>query len=133
MKNSFFLVLIILIFGSKLFSQVKLTDLDLDKTYIIFTNDKSEFVGKIISFDQKEVLINTIKLGEISVPTYQIKEIREAKSEDISATGDILYDNIFATRYFITTNGLDIKKGDSYVLFNWYGPDIQFGVSDHWT
>ena len=133
MKNSIFLILIVLFLGPSLFSQVNLQDLDLDKTYIIYTHDGAEFVGKIISFDKKDVLINTTKLGEISVPAYQIKELKEATQGDISASGDIIMENIFATRYFITTNGLDIKKGDSYVLFNWYGPDIQFGVADNWT
>ena len=133
MKISIQLILIILFFGSSLFSQVNLKDLDLDKTYIIYTHDRAEFVGKIISFDKKEVLINTIKLGEISVPAYQIKEIKEANAEDVSASGDIIMENIFATRYFITTNGLDIKKGDSYVLVNWFGPDIQYGIADNWS
>jgi hypothetical protein len=133
MKNSIFLILIILFLGSNLIAQVNLKDLDLDKTYIIYTHDGAEFVGQVVSFDKKEVLINTIKLGEISVPAYQIKEIIEATQENINASGDIIMENIFATRYFITTNGLDIKKGDSYILFNWYGPDIQFGVADNWT
>jgi hypothetical protein len=133
MKNAIFLSLILLFSTVNVIAQVNLKDVDLNKTYIIYTHDGAEFVGKIISFDNKEVLINTIKLGEVSVPTYQLKEIKEAQVGDVTKAGEIIKDNIFATRYFITTNGLDIKRGDSYVLFNWFGPDIQFGVADNWT
>jgi hypothetical protein len=38
---------------------------------------------------------------------------------------------VFSTRYFITTNGLPIKKGETYALWSLLGPDFQFGVSDN--
>ncbi|MDO8899140.1 MAG: hypothetical protein Q7V19_15930, partial [Bacteroidales bacterium] len=38
---------------------------------------------------------------------------------------------VFATRYFITTNGLSIAKGENYIIWNLFGPDIQFGVGEN--
>jgi len=96
------------------------------KTYQITTNDGNEFFGTIISQDAKEVLIETKKMGQVSIPKYQIKEMKETTSDVESSPGER-----FASRYFITTNGLPIKKGDNYILWSWYGPDIQLSVTDH--
>jgi hypothetical protein len=133
MKKQLSLIAFLFSITFTLYSQenIKLTELDTNTVYIFETNDGAEISGKLISFDAKEVLVESISMGEIAIPKYQIRSIREANDGDISATGKVLKDNIFATRYFITTNGLPIKKGDSYVLLNWYGPDVQFGVADH--
>ena len=96
------------------------------KTYQITTSDGNEFFGTIISQDAKEVLIETKEIGQVSIPKYQITEIKEVEPGKENGTGQR-----FSTRYFITTNGLPIKKGENYIIWNLYGPDIQFGVTDH--
>lgn len=107
------------------------TDTSKVKTYVITTNDGGEFIGEIISQDAKEVLIQTKDKGQVSIPKYQVKEIREIKDGDINTGGVYIPDEVFSTRYFITTNGLPIKKGESYILWNLWGPDFQFGVADN--
>lgn len=135
MKKIITLGTILLLLVSSTYGQqnIKLTEVNKNKLYIFETNDGAEVSGKLISFDEKEVLIESISMGKISIPKYQLKSIREVNEGDISETGQVLKDNIFASRYFITTNGLPIKKGDSYVLFNWYGPDLQFGIADNFS
>jgi hypothetical protein len=96
------------------------------RTYQITTSDGNEFFGTIISQDSKEVLIETKNMGQVSIPKYQITEIKEMEPGKENGTGER-----FSTRYFITTNGLPIKKGENYIIWNLYGPDIQFGVTDH--
>ena len=105
------------------------TDTSKSETYIIVTNDGGEFLGKIISQDAKEVLIDTKDRGQISIPKYQIKLMRLVEEKDLDNNGNIKFDETFATRYFITTNGLPIEKGESYIQWNLYGPDFQFGVA----
>jgi hypothetical protein len=83
--------------------------------------------------DPREVLIDTKNMGQVSIPKHEIKEIKLIKSGDVSADGEYLPSETFATRYFITTNGLPIAKGESYVLWNWYGPDVQFGVAKNFS
>ncbi len=100
-----------------------------DKIYLIRTNDGGEFVGKILTQDPKEVLIDTKDRGLISIPKYQIKEMREIENAEFSVSGEFISKQLFSTRYFITTNGLPIEKGESYIQWNLYGPDFQFGVS----
>jgi hypothetical protein len=100
----------------------------LSKTHIIIKNDGSEYIGTIISQDAREVLIDTKKIGQIIIPKHEIKEIRELSSKEIKSSGEFAGRETFATRYFITTNGLPIEKGDSYIQWNLFGPDFQFGI-----
>ncbi len=101
---------------------------DANKLYLVTKYDGAEFLGKIKSFDAHEMLINTEKIGDVYIPKHEIKEIREVKAELYK---EFSGEEIFATRYFITTNGLPIKKGDNYIQWNLYGPDFQFGISDN--
>jgi hypothetical protein len=98
------------------------------KQYVITTNDGGEFMGIILSQDTREVLIETRDRGQVSIPKYQIREMREIKAGDLSATGDYVPAEVFSSRYFITTNGLPIEKKESYILWNLWGPDFEFGI-----
>jgi hypothetical protein len=59
-----------------------------------------------------------------------IREIKAVRSEELSEKGEFIGEDRFATRYFITTNGLPLKKGEHYIQWNLFGPDFQFAVSD---
>jgi hypothetical protein len=71
------------------------------------------------------VLIKTTTIGELIIPKHEIRSIVEFQP------GDDKFKEIFASRYFITTNGLPVEKGDSYVQWTLLGPDIQFGAGDN--
>ncbi|MFT6849687.1 MAG: hypothetical protein ACJATA_000485 [Sphingobacteriales bacterium] len=126
--------IILILIGAFLISFVSNTsfaqnDTSNTETYIIVTNDGGEFIGKIISQDAKDVLIETKDRGQISIPKFQIKLMRIVEDKELDSQGNIKFDETFATRYFITTNGLPIEKGESYIQWNLYGPDFQFGVA----
>ncbi len=101
------------------------------KMYVVTKNDGATFVGKIISQDAREVLIDTKKMGQVIIPKHEIKEIREIKAGDLSNDGELIPEASFASRYFLTTNGFPLKKGDSYIQYNWFGPDFQFRVAEN--
>lgn len=103
------------------------------KLYVITTNDGGEFIGEILSEDTKEVLIKTKDKGEVSIPKYQIKTRKELESGDLNLYGEYIPAEVFSTRYFITTNGLPIEKGESYVQWNLWGPDFEFGVAKNFS
>jgi hypothetical protein len=65
-------------------------------------------------------------MGLLYIPKHEIKEIAEIKIGEKGANGEL-----FATRYFLTTNGFPVKKGDNYIQWNLFGPDFQFGIADH--
>ncbi len=123
-------VIILFILSNEAYSQTPKDSVPLDtsKTFIVIKNDGTEYVGKILYNNAREVLILTEKIGEIVIPKHEIKEIKEMKKEDFSATGEYIPNEVFSTRYFITTNGLPVEKGESYIQWNLYGPDVQFGI-----
>lgn len=104
---------------------------DTAKVYILIKNDGTEFIGKIISRDAREILMKTERLGEVIIPMHEVREIRELKTGEISSSGEYIHEEVFATRYFISTNGLPIEQGESYVQWNLYGPDFQFGLGEN--
>ncbi len=99
---------------------------------VIEKHDGAQFIGVIISDDNREVLIRTEKTGDIYIPKHEIASI-EAYNPKMFKKGLFVGEDLFATRYTFTTNGLPIKKGESYVLLNLYGSDIQFTVANNFS
>ena len=96
--------------------------------YIITKNDGVIYIGEIVYDNAREVFIKTKKTGDLIIPKYEIKSIVKARETEINTEGELVQSEVFATRYFITTNAIPINKGDSYILWNLYGPDFQFGL-----
>ena len=131
MKSALFIILFVI--SGTVLSQVTPPDSSLAKdtnTYIIVKNDGSQLIGKILSQDAREVLILTKDNRQIYIPQHVIKEITKIDSKKFNSAGDYIGEDKFATRYFITTNGLPIKKGEHYVQWNLFGPDFQFGIGE---
>ncbi|MCB9246711.1 MAG: hypothetical protein H6606_09820 [Flavobacteriales bacterium] len=99
--------------------------------YMIRTSDGQQFMGKILKQDAREVTILTEDRGELIIPKFQIKEMKVVKSGELNPKGDYIPEEAFATRYFLTTNGLPIQKGENYIEWNIFGPDAQFGVGEN--
>ena len=137
MKNNIKIILSVffLLFSAAVFGQNKTdsTQKDTVKLYKVVKNDGSVFFGKIISKDAHEVLIDTKAVGQVAIPKHEIKEITEVKKEDLSSTGELKGAELFSTRYFLTTNGFPIEKGESYVLWSIYGPDFEFAAAKNFS
>jgi hypothetical protein len=138
MKKYFFISLLLLtsvLFPASAHSQT--TDdtvkVKTKKMVVIEKNDGIQFVGELISQDAREVIIKTAKMGEIAIPKHEIKSIKDADPEEFNQNGEYIPNEVFSTRYFITTNGLPIEKGESYIQWNIFGPDFQFGVRKNFS
>lgn len=131
MKKIFYLLFLLLI-STNTFAQEEdtLQPID-DKKYKILTSDGNEVIGQILKKDAREILFRTDDERVLYIPQYIIQNIEEVKPEDYNLQGDYVGEDRFATRYFISTNGLPMKKGDNYIQWNWFGPDLQFGVADN--
>jgi hypothetical protein len=81
------------------------------------------FIGKILSQDAREILLETEEIGLVYIPKHEVKEISIVSDSEKPVTG-----GLFTTRYFLTTNGFAVKKGDNYIQWNLFGPDFQFGI-----
>lgn len=98
--------------------------------YVVIKNDGTKFVGEILSRDAREILIRTETIGDVYVPKHEIREIKPVEGK-LLRMKSLVDEELFATRYFITTNGLPIKKGENYMMWNLYGPDFQFGIAEN--
>lgn len=98
--------------------------------YKIITNDGNELIGFIIKNDAREILLRTAENRDVYIPQYAVKKIMAISSDEFNSKGDYVGEDKFATRYFITTNGLPLKKGENYIQWNWFGPDVQFAITD---
>ena len=102
------------------------------KLSVVVKNDGSEYIGYIISLDDRELLIETSQLGRLYIPKHEIKSIKEIKEGEYKS-GQYLGNDIFSTRYFYSTNGLAMKEGQYYALWNIYGPEIHYATSDRFA
>ncbi|ASS50076.1 MAG: hypothetical protein A3D31_10925 [Candidatus Fluviicola riflensis] len=128
MKIAFLSSLFFLLFGFFSYGQADTLPVQDTNTYRIVKTDGGEFLGKILTQDAREILLLTQDNRKIYIPQYMIKEIILLEKKDFNNQGEYVGDDAFATRYFLNTNGLPIKKGEHYVQWNLFGPDFQFGV-----
>lgn len=98
--------------------------------YRIIKTDGTELLGYILKEDEREILVKTSDGRKIVIPQYVIKQLVPLHKKDFSPKGEFIGEDAFATRYFITTNGLPMKKGQHYIQWNLFGPDFQFAVTD---
>lgn len=128
-------ILLMMVCSADLYGQQDTTLVIMQKDIplsLVVKHDGTEFVGRVLSRDQREILIETEEMGRFYVPIHVIRSITELSVTDFR-DGRYLGENIFATRYFINTNGLPLKKGDKYGLINLYGPEFQAAVLDNFT
>ncbi len=111
-------------------AQTDSTEFVKPRLFLITTMGGGEFVGTIISDDSIDVVIKTKDRGEVSIPKYQVKSMKELEEGQLNKEGEYVSDPLFATRYFITTNSFPLKKGDNYTSLNLFGPEFHFGVGE---
>ncbi len=98
--------------------------------YVVTKHNGIEYIGKILSDDARELLLETDNLGKIYIPKADIKKIAKIESEKEIKFGEYYSSGPFTTRYAFTTNALPIVKGENYTLINLYGPEVHFAVSN---
>ena len=131
MERGIIWVFVLFLFNLQEFSSQEKKDSlgrDRDHFYLITHQEGYSYTGKIVSQDEKEIILETKEMGRVVIPKYMVKSIKLLRPEEISEQGEYLATEVFSTRYFITTNGLPIEKGESYIQWNLYGPDFQFGI-----
>lgn len=124
MKNLFYTL--VLMFGITLAASAQNAADTTSLVHKVIKQNGVAFIGKILSEDAREILMETREIGLVYIPKHEVREIIELREDEEPITG-----GLFTTRYFLTTNGFPIAKGDNYVQWNLFGPDFQFGVADN--
>ncbi|MEL6675612.1 MAG: hypothetical protein AAFR61_25615 [Bacteroidota bacterium] len=128
MKNPIiYFIAFLLTFGT--FTQLQGQETQSSKISKVIKHDGTEFVGVILFQDAREVLIRTEEIGEVVIPKHEINKIEDGNASDY-IKDKYVGENRFSTRYFYSSNGFDIKKGEHYAMLNLYGPEIHFAVTD---
>lgn len=99
----------------------------------IILSDGTEHVGVLLKQDENMVLIETAKIGKVSIPKYTIQEIIYLKGETEIGNlthRDLLRDDPRFRRYVLTNSALPYKRGDVVVVFDLFGPKFNFGITD---
>jgi hypothetical protein len=109
------------------YSQQKI---DSTKIYVLTQNDGTEITGKILKSDEREITVLLTDGRKIVIPQYVVKTITPTNTSDFNSLGQFVGEENFRTRYFLTTNGLPLKKGKNYVQWTLLGPDLQFSITD---
>lgn len=116
-------LLLLLLFAS--LGPVMAQEYNPETTYLVIKSDGARFVGQILSSDAREIFMRTSDRGEIIIPKHEISSITEYNPDDDR------FKEIFASRYFLTTNALPIDEGDSYIQWTLIGPDVHFGLANN--
>jgi len=127
----FFLVLVL--FGFNHFCSAQTGQRDTNQIYLITKLDGTEYIGKILSDDGREVLIETEAIGKIYIPKSEIKTIQKIEDATIKNKEGHGTAGPFTTRYYFTTNALPIEKGEDYAMVHLYGPEVHFSLSNNFS
>lgn len=120
------------VFSCQLNAQVPANSSSTDtNTYVITKSNGTEYIGKVLSDDGREVLISTETLGKIYIPKSDIKSIVKVTDRSAIIRGEYYASGPFTTRHAFTTNALPIARGENYAMVNLYGPEVHFAVTDH--
>jgi hypothetical protein len=132
MKIKLLILYLILFVGNITATAQNIKD-SVTKTKIISLRNGTEYIGEILSDDGRELLLNTISIGKIYIAKSEVREIKELGNRADVKEGVYVGDDIFSTRYFISTNGFTVRKKDTYVMLNLIGPEFQKAVTDHFS
>jgi hypothetical protein len=102
-------------------------------TYVIIKNNGTEYIGRILNDDGREILLETKTLGKIFINKSEIKSITLIADRKSVVFGEYRASGPFTTRYQFTTNAFSIKRGENYALVNLYGPEVHFSLSDRFS
>lgn len=135
MKN--FILLIVLLCVIPIFrsqnNDADTSNLALKPWVEIITVRHIKHVGKIISDDGREVLIDTKNIGKVYIKKSEIASMREiGAKKDNSSKGDD--GEIIANhRYFMSTSSLPLKRGQNMVGIHLLGYDFTIPVSNSFS
>lgn len=99
--------------------------------YRIKTKDGNEYIGEILFEDDDKIILQTEKLGEITIQKIHILS-REQVNLSRMVDGELWFENPQNTRYFFSPNGYGIRQGEAYYQNVWvFFNQVTVGVTDN--
>ena len=99
--------------------------------YQVETTDGNVFIGTLVSEDDEEVVLNTERLGTVSIARVDIERMT-AIDPDRFRDGAYWFENPQSTRYFFAPNAIGLPEGGGYYQNTWiFLNNVNVGVSDN--
>ncbi len=106
---------------------------DSTKLYKVETADGNEYVGHIVFKNAAFIRLKTATLGEITINQKDVSKLNVISKDRVSG-GIVSYGDLHSSRYFTTSNGYGLKKGNGYyqnmwIFYNQFG----YGFTDYFS
>ena len=127
MKATLFIAsLLFMVFvGQNVFAQ---TEGEKPHIYRIETSDRNIFTGQIVSETDRDIVLRTENLGDITIQKTSIKRKTLMEERD----GSLQSFNIHGNRYFVLSNSLGIPKGTGYYQNSWvFFNQAHYGITNN--
>jgi hypothetical protein len=99
--------------------------------YRIVTNDGNTYIGTLVSENDREVVIRTDSVGEITLQRSSIKSMDEIDPRHIK-DGEYWHENPHSTRYLFSTSAIGLRKGEGYYQNTWiFFNNVNFGITNN--
>jgi len=105
------------------------TKIVLNTPYIIQEFSGDVFVGLVVYEDPRMIKLQVKKIGVIAIRKNDIEVIKAYNKHLMSVASIYIPDEVFSTRYFLTSNALPVKPKENFAAWNWYGPDLHKTVA----
>lgn len=102
-----------------------------DTIYVFELNDGTLISGKLVSEDDREIVVLTDNKGRIILPKYTIKSKRLALKTDF-LDSKLIHKNPHPSRYFYSPSAFPIEKNSGYFNLTYFVVlQAQYGLTDH--
>ena len=132
---SIFLWTSIIALPTQAFAQVSPVDSkavsDSTTIWVVSTVDDNEFFGIIVERTDTFIRLKTDTFGEIDIPIDQIRRMRMLEEGRV-VNGEVWNENVQESRYFVSTSGHGLRKGQGYYQNAWiFFNQAAVGISDY--
>lgn len=99
----------------------------------IETEDGNVMIGRLLSENDLQVVLQVEGIGEITVQKSNIKRLDRIDPSRIR-DGEYWFENPQGTRYFFAPNAIGLQKGHGYYQNTWiFFNNVNYGVTDHFS
>lgn len=100
--------------------------------HVVLVNG-NEFTAKYVERRKNIVVFQTDALGQLSVATSDIRQMKNIKEENIKG-GNYFFPNPNNTRYFFAPSAMNLKKGEGYYQNTYViGNSVNYGLTDNFS
>ena len=132
---SFFLLWIFLVLSTAGTAEAQSIVSDSTETRFvqIALNDGTLKMGRLISVNEQEVVIDIAGLGATAIPKYLIQELRDVQLNQKELGQGFKNASNQPSRYFFAPSGFQLAEGEGYFQSNVALNSISYGFSDRFT